>query len=431
LIDAEFHKSDPVQSGKGGWLNKNVFAFGLTSFLSDFSHEMATAVLPQFMQAIGASAAALGFIEGMADAFASFVKLGSGYHSDKIGHRKTWVVFGYALTGVAVVIFAYAFVWPMVLLGRMVSWLGRGIRGPLRDAMLADSVEPHQRGKAFGFHRAYDTAGAIVGPLAAFGLLSFLGTHPAWVSAITSLIPGGHGSAGWAFRVIFVLALVPGVLSALSIALLVTEKRKSAGHRLGFWDTLKNLPSDYRRFLAAVLVFGIADFAPTLMIMRATTVLAPSMGALEAARMAALLYTLRNVTYAMASFPVGALSHRFARTRYLAAGYLIAAITFLGFAFVVPTLWWFMIFFAMAGIFMAWEDTIEGVAVRDYVDSAVAGTAYGVLGVANGVGDFVSSIMVGFVWTIIGPAAAFAVPALLGTLGAVMMAAVPPGTRKE
>jgi len=116
----------------------------------------------------------------------------SGYHSDKIGYRKTWVVFGYALTGVAAVIFAYAFIWPFVLLGRMVGWLGRGIRGPLRDAMLADSVLPYQRGKAFGFHRAYDTAGAIAGPLAAFWLLSLLSARPVWARAITLLLPAGR-----------------------------------------------------------------------------------------------------------------------------------------------------------------------------------------------------------------------------------------------
>ena len=413
------------QTKDNHWLNRNVFAFGLTSFLSDFSHEMATAILPQFMQSIGASAAILGFIEGVADALASFIKLGSGFHSDRIGHRKAWVVFGYALTGVAMVIFAYAFVWPLVLLGRLIGWLGRGIRGPLRDAMLADSVLPHQRGKAFGFHRAYDTAGAIAGPLTAFWLLSLLINHPAWARAITTWLPCGPDAASWSFRVIFILTLIPGLLSAAAIAFLVTEKRRKANHAIRFWDTLRNLPKDYQRFLVAVLIFGIADFAPTLMILRASTSLAPTMGILEASRMAALLYTLRNVTYAIASFPIGALSNRFARTRYLAVGYAIAAVTFLGFAFVVPSLWWFIIVFSLAGVFIAWEDTIEAVAVRDYVDAGVAGTAYGVLGVANGIGDLVSSLAVGFLWTAIGPTWAFGYAAVVGLCGAALMARVP------
>ena len=122
-------ESEPAEPPPKRWFNRNVFGFGLTSFLGDFCHEMATAVLPQFMQAIGASAAALGFVEGVADALSSFVKLGAGYHSDKIGHRKGWSVLGYAMTAVPNAIFAFAFAWPLILLGRSIGWLGRGIRG--------------------------------------------------------------------------------------------------------------------------------------------------------------------------------------------------------------------------------------------------------------------------------------------------------------
>ena len=199
-----------TKASNGRWFNRNVFAFGLTSFLGDFCHEMATSILPQFMQAIGSSAAALGFIEGIADALSSFVKLGAGYHRDKIGHRKRWTVVGYFLTAVSKAIFAFAFAWPLILLGRSIGWLGRGIRSPLRDAMLAESVAPQDRGKAFGFHRAGDTAGAVAGPLAAFGLLSWLAGHPGLVGALEKWIPSLAGSPGLDFRFIFLLTLVPG-----------------------------------------------------------------------------------------------------------------------------------------------------------------------------------------------------------------------------
>jgi len=410
----------------GHWLNRNVFLFGLTSFFSDFCHEMATAVLPQFMQVIGASAASLGFIEGSADATSSFVKLGAGFHSDKIGHRKRWTVAGYALTAGAIAIFTFAFAWPLILLGRVIGWLGRGIRGPLRDALLADSVAQKDRGKAFGFHRAGDTAGAVVGPLAAFGLLSLVSSHPGLVRAITSWLPGLASAGGWQFRAIFLLTLAPGVLSVLTM-LLAKEKRRTPNHNLKFWQTLRSLPRDYRKFLLAVTLFGIADFAPTLMILRASTALEPKLGILGAARVAALLYTLRNIVYAAASFPIGALSDRFSRTRYLAVGYGVAAITFLGFAFVIPSVWWFAIFFSLAGVFIAWEDTIEGVAVRDYVRTEIAGTAYGALGVANGIGDFVSSLVVGALWAWAGPAVGFGYAAAVGLAGAAIMARVPAG----
>jgi len=418
----------PTTETRRRWLNRNVFAFGLTSFLSDFCHEMATAVLPQFLQTIGASAAALGFIEGVADAISSFIKLGAGFHSDRIGHRKGWSVISYALTAIGTSVFAFAFVWPVILAGRAVGWLGRGIRGPLRDAMLADSVEPEDRGKAFGFHRAGDTAGAVVGPLAAFALLSLAASHPAVMQTIIAWLPGLSTAVGWPFRVIFLLTLVPGLLSVATMAFMVREKRRAPNPQMRFWGTIRAMPRSYRSFLLAVGLFGIADFAPTLMILRATTTLEPTLGLLKAAQVAALLYTLRNVVYALASYPIGALSHRFARTQYLAAGYAVAVVTFLGFAFVVPAIWWFAIFFALAGVFIAWEDTMEGVAVRDYVRTAIAGTAYGVLGVVNGIGDFAASLIVGLLWATISPVVGFAFAAVVGLAGTILMASLPPST---
>jgi MFS family permease len=407
----------------GTWLNRNVFAFGFTSLLSDFCHEMATAVLPQFMQTIGASAAALGFIEGVADALSSFVKLGAGYHSDKIGHRKTWTVMGYFLTAIAKPVFAFALTWPLILMGRVVGWLGRGIRSPLRDAMLAESVSSEDRGKAFGFHRAGDTAGAVLGPLVAFGLLGFLAGRPGAVEALGRWVPFLSGAPGGAFRIIFLLTIVPGILSVLSL-LLVKERRRPPNHSLEFMGALRAMPKDYRLFLAGVGLFGIADFAPTLMILRATTVLEPELGMLEAARVAALLYLVRNVVYAAASYPIGAMSDRFPRSRYLAVGYGIAVITFLGFAFTVPSVWWFAVMFSLAGVFIAWEDTVEGTAVRDYVDESLSGTAYGVLGVVNGVGDFVSSLVVGALWTVLSPTWGFGYAAIIGLAGTILMATV-------
>jgi MFS family permease len=409
----------------GRWLNRNVLTFGLTSFLSDFCHEMATSVLPQFIQAIGSSAAALGFIEGVADALSSFVKLGAGYHSDKIGHRKRWTSFGYILTAISKAVFAFAFAWPLIFLGRSVAWLGRGVRGPLRDAMLAESVSPQDRGKAFGFHRAGDTAGAVAGPLATFGLLTWIASHPGVIEALGRWVPMLAGAPGGDFRVIFLLTLVPGILSVISI-MMVKEKRRAPNYGLQLMGTLRSMPKNYRQFLVAVGVFGMADFAPTLMILRATTVMEPQMGLLEASRLAALFYLLRNVFYAVASYPIGALSDRFSRPRYLAVGYGVAVITFTGFAFVVSSIWWFVIFFSLAGIFISWEDTVEGIAVRDYVEDTVAGTAYGILGVVNGIGDFASSLIVGLLWTALGASWGFAYALIVGLLGVFFMARVTP-----
>ncbi|HPD61374.1 MAG TPA: MFS transporter [Thermodesulfobacteriota bacterium] len=402
-------------------------SIGLTSLLGDICHEMATAVLPQFMRSIGASAAALGFIEGVADALSSFVKLGTGYHSDKIGHRKTWTVIEYALTAISKAVFVFAFAWPLILLGRAVGWLGRGIRGPLRDAILAESVIPQDRGKAFGFHRAGDTLGAIIGPLAAFGLLSFMSAHPTILKSFGHWFPSFAGTAaGGAFRIIFLLTLIPGFLSVMTMAFLVKEKKRIPNDNLRFWGAVRQaIPKEYRLFLLGVGLFGIADFAPTLMILRATTVLEPQMGVLEASRLAALLYLLRNVVYAAASYPIGHFSDRFSRTRYLGVGYGVAVLAFLGFAFAIPSVTWFVIFFGLAGIFIAWEDTIEGIAVRDYVSEDLAGTAYGVLGVVNGIGNFVSSLVVGLLWTYIGASWGFGYAVIIGLAGTILMWCTP------
>ena len=206
------------------------------------------------------------------------------------------------------------------------------------------------------------------------------------------------------------------------MVLLVTEKRRPRNDEMKFMATLRGMPHSYRSFLWAVGLFGLADFAPTLMILRATTVLEPALGLLDASRYAALLYLIRNVVYALASYPIGALSGRFPRTRYLAAGYAVAVVTFIGFALALPSIWWFVGCFVLAGVFIAWEDTIEGVAVRDYVPPSVAGTAYGVLGTVNGVGDFASSLIVGVLWTSFGAVWGFAYAVIVGTAGTVLMA---------
>jgi MFS family permease len=205
---------------------------------------------------------------------------------------------------------------------------------------------------------------------------------------------------------------------------LITEKKRPKNDEMKFTSTLLSMPREYRKFLLAVIVFGCADFAPTLMILRASTSLSPKFGLLDAARYAALLYLLRNIVYSFSSYPIGAISSRFSRTRYLAAGYFVAVLCFVGFAIAIPSIWWFIGCFILSGIFIAWEDTMEGVAVRDYVDESISGTAYGMLGVANGIGDFASSLIVGALWSGISPFWGFIYAIIVGTAGTVMMASL-------
>ena len=396
------------------WLNRNVFAMGLTSLLGDMGYEMATALLPGFFAVLGLPAAALGTIEGVADATASFVKLGVGWWSDRLGHRKAFAVAGYFLSGTAKALFAFAHGWPLILVGRVVAWFGRGIRSPLRDAMLAESVPAETRGKAFGFHRAGDTAGAILGPLIGVALLSYLGPH--------------SRDPSHAFRIAFLLTLIPGLASALTFAILVHENRRE-GSRTSLSASLKTLPRPFFRFQIGVGIFGAGDYSHTLMILAAAQLLAPHRGMSRAAAIGGLLYVLHNVVYALSAYPVGALSDKRGRRGLLALGYALGAIVALGFA---AAFWsktadivFIALLFMLGGAFIAIQDSLEGAMTADLVpETGKRGVAYGVTGAVNGVGDLISSAIVGIVWTVYSPVAAFVYAAVTMATGAVVIQSV-------
>jgi MFS family permease len=157
------------------WLNRNVWGFGLTSLLADLCYETATAVLPAFLKVLGAPVYALGLMEGAADALSCFVKMGAGWYSDRLERRKPLVILGYAVTAGAIGAMALVTLWPLIVALRVLAWFGKGVRGPARNAMLTASVPPQHKGKAFGFHRARDTIGSIVGSLIAAGLIGWFG----------------------------------------------------------------------------------------------------------------------------------------------------------------------------------------------------------------------------------------------------------------
>lgn len=387
-----------VQSKAQSWLNRNILGMGLTSFLSDLGHEAATAVLPLFLASIGASPAALGVIEGVADAVSSFVKLGAGWYTDRIGRRKPLVVLGYALTA-GTSLFALATTWPQVLMIRALTWLGRGVRGPLRDAILAESIPAEARGRAFGLHRAGDTLGAIAGPLLALALVS----------------------AGSHYRTVFWLTAVPGLLAALTFAALVRERWRPPNRALPLWQTIGSLPTRFKLFLVGVGLFGIGDFAHSLLTLRVVQVLTPTLGAAQAGTLAVSLYALHNVLYAGASFPVGALADRFSKRGLLALGYLLAVFMNLALASAVLNLAWLGLIFVLGGLLLATEDTLEGAIAADLLPEEVRGTGYAMLATVNGLGDFLSSFIVGALWAGVSPLAGFGYAALLSLVGALVV----------
>jgi len=385
------------QASSRSWFNRNVIGMGVASFLSDLGHEMATAILPAFLISLGASPSVLGTIEGIADGISSFVKLGAGWYSDRIGKRKGIAILGYTLTGLAKASFALATSWIHILIGRSVGWFGRGIRSPVRDALLAESVSPSVYGKAFGFHRGMDTAGALLGPLVAFLLISY----------ITQ-------------RQIFLLTLIPGLLSAVVFAFWVKEKPREPNHSLRFWKSYHALPKEFKKFLIGVGIFGIGDFAHTLLILRAVEILKPEYG-VRAESLAILLYVFHNVLYALVSFPIGALSDRMGRMWLLAFGYFLSGVMGMGLMFVTGSIGYLVIIFILGGIYIAIEDALEGAIAADLLPQELRGTGYGVLATVNGVGDFFSSLIVGFLWTYASPIYAFGYAAGMSLLGSIFI----------
>jgi MFS family permease len=381
------------------WLTRGVVGIGLASLFSDWGHETATALLPVLLSGLGAPAYALGVIEGVADGLSSFAKLAGGWIADRPLMRKPIAFAGYLVTGLSTFAFGFAGAWTHVLAARGIGWMGRGVRGPARDVMLSDCVSHEHIGRAFGFERTMDTVGAILGPMGATAL-----------AASTSVAIAMR----W--------TLVPGVLAAFAILLLVPKSLQAGEHvALPFTTSLAKLPREFRKFLGAVGLFGLGDFAHTLLILRAVQILVPQYGAVHAGAISIALYTFHNVIYAAASYPAGVLGDKFGRRGILAFGYLLAAATALGFVFAPQHLPELIILFGVAGLYVAIHDTLEKSFAADLLPREIRATGYGVLATVNGVGDFFSSIVVGFLWSAVSPAAGFAYAALMTMLGGLLV----------
>jgi MFS family permease len=399
------------------WLNRTVAGAGITSALGDFCYETATVILPGFLAALGVPAAALGLIEGIADAVASFTKMVSGYIADKLGHRKGLVLVGYGLTPVGQALIALAAGWPLVLLGRLVSWFGKGLRGPLRDAIVTQSVTPESRGRAFGFHRAADTIGAVAGPLLGVALLG--------------LARGWHwNGADGPFRLVLWISVIPGLLAVLAFLALVKDPQHSPNPALRFFSSLKGLPGRFKRYLGSVALFGIGDFSHSLLILAATTLLTPSLGVVKAAQVAGLLYVWRNVVQVAMSYPVGFLADRIGHLAVLIAGYLLGALT----AILATLAFWLGIgsipflagLFFIAGLYMAVQETLESTITAEMVQTETLAMSYGALGTVNGTAKFISSSLVGVLWTAFSPMLGFSVAALFMIAGTVTLSRLSP-----
>jgi len=386
------------EHSKRRWLNRNIAGMGLASLFSDWNHEMASAVLPIFLSSVlHAPAFALGVIEGVADGVSTIFEVWSGWYSDKIGKRKGLAAAGYFITAFSKASFALATNWWQVLIGRTAGWIGWSVRSPVRDALLVESTQPETIGRAFAFHRTMDTLGAIAGPLTATLLI----TH----------VP---------IRTIFLISLIPGLCAFLSITFLVKEKAKRPDTR-NTWQSMKDLSAGFKKFLVPIGIFGISNFAPTFLILRAETLLAPAHGVLVAGTFAVGLYTFSNVIYAMVGYPIGMLADRYSKKNILAVGYVLFAVLCFGFIYADARLWTLGACFAVSGIYTAIIESSQPALASTLIAADQHGAGYGVMSAVDGVGDFLSSITVGLLWTYLSPASGFLFGGILAMLAAIIL----------
>ncbi|MHB0939289.1 MAG: MFS transporter [Armatimonadota bacterium] len=392
-------------SGPFRGLTPNVIRLGWVSFFADISSEMLYPLIPIFLTAVlGAPVAVVGFIEGAAEATASLLRTVSGRLSDLSGRRRPYVFSGYLISAVAKPLIAVASIvlgWPLVLFARVADRFGKGLRSSPRDALLADSVSQGYRGRAFGWHRAMDTAGAILGPLVALAIvLQYQGTVP---------------------HEIFYIAFIPGVIGAF-LVLLAREKQKPPQVKDVPKIAFGALPPAFRGYLIAWGAFALANSSDVFLILRTNQILEANNIA-AALPITIALYILYNIIYTAASPYLGHLSDVLGRKRVLIGGLLIFALVYLGFAF-ATSLWHLAALFAVYGLYIAATDGVGKALAVDLVPTNIRASALGLLGTVNGVAILAASSVAGILWTTVGPWAAFAYGALGAVFGSLLLTRV-------
>ena len=374
-------------------LPRSVIALGVVSLLTDASSEMIYPLLPLFLTGtLGATAAMLGVIEGAAETTAGLLKLWSGTLSDRLRRRKPLVFAGYLLSSVARPFVAVAGAVWHVLAIRLTDRVGKGVRGAPRDALLADATTPDVRGRAYGFHRAMDHLGAAIGPAIAFVLLS--------------------AAVGVELRTVFWLAAIPAALSVVVLAAFVREAPRpftpdKPVRRIGAWHAL---PAPMRRYLGIVLLFTLSTASDAFLLLRASD-LGVSIALIP------VLWGVHNIVKSALSTPAGALSDRLGRRPLIAAGWVLYAVTYLGFAFAGETWHVWVLFVAYSG-FYALTEGAEKAFVADLVPAEHRGTAFGWFHLVVAVGALPASVVFGFLWTWGSAGLAFGVSATLALAAA-------------
>lgn len=409
-------------------LPRNVLVISLVSFLNDASSEIIYPLLPLFLAlTLNASPVAVGIIEGTAETVSSLLKLFSGYWSDRRGKRKIFVVLGYALASTARPILGFAVGWKQVLSLRVLDRVGKGIRSAPRDAMIADAAAPEERGLAFGFHRALDHAGAVVGPLLGLLFLQLVAANPNQPTASD-------------YRTVFLLASIPA-FAAVLVALLAIKERKPApkteAANVNFDElkdaeakpnpirfTLRGFDKNFIRFLFIIALFTLSNSSDAFLLLRAQE-------AGIAVTMIPLLWAALHVCKVGSSIIGGDLSDRFGRKRLIALGWLVYAIVYAGFAYATEA-WQMWTLFLVYGIYFGLTEGTEKALIADLVPPDKRGTAYGLYNLAFSFTVLPASLLLGALWKWYGAPVAFLTSAVISIAAMILLVTlVQPRPRKE
>lgn len=409
-------KTGQTESDKGIKLalHPNIFFLGMVSFLTDISSEMIFTLMPLFLSnVLGATTVVIGFIEGLADSIASLIRIVTGWFSDRLGKRKPLTAIGYTLSAIAKPFMYLASTWAIVLGVRFADRLGKGIRTAPRDALVADSATLENRGKAFGFHRAMDTSGAVCGLVIA-AIIVFL------------LQRGALELARSTYQVLVLIGIIPAML-ALFLFLFIRETRKQNSASIRGINLTSDSKIDekgsssksdirFKMFLAIIFLFTLGNSSDAFLVLRAQNLGNSVLSIL-------LMLVLFNAIYAAISTPAGILSDRLGRKRLMILGWLVYSITYLGFA-LSSSSWQVWLLFILYGVYYGLAEGVARAFVADLVPANKRGTAYGLFHTVVGATLLPASTIAGWLWHTFTPAAPFyfgACLALLATLGLAML----------
>ncbi len=384
-------------------LPPTVFALSFVAFLNDASSDIIYPLLPAFLAlSLGATPFAIGLIEGFAESVASILKLFSGYLSDKFGQRKLPVFLGYSLAAIVRPLLAFVTSWPQVLLVRMTDRIGKGIRGAPRDALLAASVSQENRGLAFGFNRAADHLGAVVGPVIAFILLSYLAADPKRPTAVE-------------YQQVFLFASIPVVIGLFVIVFFVREEKKAEAliDPIPIKFSIGQFDGNFKRLLIIVALFTLSNSTDAFLLLRAEQAgIAPAM--------LPLLWMVLHFSKVFSSLIGGDLSDRFGRRSLIFAGWIIYAAVYIGFAF-IDSAWQAWVLFIIYGAYFGLTEGVEKALVADLVEDEKRGTAYGFYNLAYGITVFPASLLFGLLWSQFGAATAFISSAAVSVIASLLL----------